>query len=298
MINFAHAQSEHDIAVVVGESAISYNDIRDRAELIIRSSGLPDSSDLRKKVMPQVIEMLIDESVKLQEAARQDVIVEEVAIDQGVSALAERNKMTLEQFMQLSKVQNVPMKSLRKQIEAEIAWGQILQNTIRPQINVTDRDIDSRLELLQASIGKTEYLVAEIFLPVDDPKKDPEIRDLANNLIREIKVNKAPFQAVAQQFSKAPGADKGGSLGWVQEGQMIEEIDGFVRTMQKSDISNPIRSLSGYHIILLRDVRTIQPDTIPSRDDVTNQIGFERLDLLQRSYLQDLKSAIFIERRV
>jgi peptidyl-prolyl cis-trans isomerase SurA len=63
-------------------------------------------------------------------------------------------------------------------------------------------------------------------------------------------------------------------------------------------VSNPIRTQTGIYILQLRKKRTLTEDALPSRDDLTNQIGFERLDRVQQRALLDLKSAAFIDRRV
>ncbi|MBI2233705.1 MAG: peptidyl-prolyl cis-trans isomerase, partial [Micavibrio aeruginosavorus] len=163
---------------------------------------------------------------------------------------------------------------------------------------VTDRDIDDRMELLQASLGKEQYLVAEIFLPVDTMAQDADTLALAQRLTREILQNKAPFQKVAAQFSQGAAAARGGDLGWVQEGQLPDPLNALVATMKEGDLSQPARSLTGYHILLLRSKRVVQAENLPTRDQVMNFIGTERLDRLQRRYLMDLKAEAFVERRV
>ena len=87
-------------------------------------------------------------------------------------------------------------------------------------------------------------------------------------------------------------------MGWVQQGQLAEELEQALAGMQQGQVSAPIRSQSGYHILLLREKRVISEETLPSEEEMMNIIGTQRLERMQRRHLQDLKTAAFIENRV
>ena len=96
----AFARSE-SIAVVVNDGAISSSDLNDRMTLIIRSSGLQDTQEIRDRVGPQVLSGLIEEELKLQEAARLEVDVSQEEIDQGFATIAKQNNFEADQFRQI-----------------------------------------------------------------------------------------------------------------------------------------------------------------------------------------------------
>ena len=115
---------------------------------------------------------------------------------------------------------------------------------------------------------------------------------------RNCRRKKAPFGPVAVQFSKAAGAEKGGTLGWIQQGQLQPELEKALFALEEGGVSDPLRLTDGVHILNLQKKRTITEDSIPKPDDMANMIGFERLDRSQQRALLDLKSAAFIDRRV
>jgi peptidyl-prolyl cis-trans isomerase SurA len=117
-------------------------------------------------------------------------------------------------------------------------------------------------------------------------------------MANELQAKKAPFGPVAVQFSKAAGAEKGGTLGWIQQGQLQPELEKALFALEEGGVSNPIRLTDGIHILNLQKKRTITEDSIPKADEMANMIGFERLDRAQQRALLDLKSAAFIDRRV
>ena len=102
----------------------------------------------------------------------------------------------------------------------------------------------------------------------------------------------------SQQFSKSAGAPQGGDLGWVGQGQLQRELDEVLPRIAVGEISNPVRTSTGYHILSVREQRVVSEENMPSREDVRSILGTQRLERLQRRYLLDLKSAAFIENRL
>ncbi len=285
------------IAAVVNEDAITITDVNDRLRLVIASAGLPNSNEIREKLKPQVMGALIEESLKFQEAHRLGIAVEQEEINKAFESVAAQNNIPADKFAAMLTKGGVSSDALKKQLESQIAWSKVVQQLLRPQVEVTDADIDNFLSRLQGTKGKKEFLLAEIFLPVEVPSEEANAQQLANKLVDQIKTGKAPFFKLAQQFSKSAGSAQGGDMGWIQEGQLPPELEQELAGVEKSQITGAIRSMTGYHILFLRDLRIISDETMPAREEVVTKIGTERLDRLQRRHLLDLKAAAFIENR-
>ena len=273
------AGKSEKIALVVNDGVITRSDVEDRLRMIMISSGLPNNAQTRNQILPQIVRTLVDEEIRMQEAEKLGVKVSEQDIANGFATVAQQNNMKPEQFKQVVRKSGVNISTLTEQIKAQVA-------------------VDARMERLNASIGKSEYLLSEIFLPVEDTKDHAKVRQLARRLSNDIRAGKVPFFKVAQQFSKAAGASTGGDLGWVQEGQLPDEVDETLPSLRRGQLSDPIQTVSGYHIILMREIRQIQAENIPDRERVRQAIGMERLERMQRRHLMDLKSAAYIENRL
>lgn len=285
------------IAAVVNADAISEADVADRLKLIIISSGMANNKETVERVMPQVLNSLIEEQLKFQEAKRNNLEITAEEIAGGFENLAKQNNMTSEQFTEVMKRAGIPKRTVENQIKSQIAWTKVIQAVLRPRVDVGESDVEARLQRLRAQLGRTEFSVSQIFLPVGGDNKEADIRLLAQKLVAELKKG-APFPAVAAQFSKAPGAQQGGALGWIQDGDLPPDLNNVIVSMDEESLSDPIRTTDGYHILWLRAKRTLTEDKIPSRDDIVNMIGLERLDREQQRHLNDLKSSAFVERRV
>lgn len=291
------AAEQFGIAATVNKDAISESDLDARMRLVFASAGLRDTKDNRAKARSQALNSLVEEQLKIQEAKRQNIDITPEDVSQGFEAIAAQNNMSGEQFAALMEKQGISKSTLLNQIKSQIAWTKVVQRVLRPKIDVSENDVKAKMERIKANIGKIEYKASEIFLPVNAEADENQTKQLANQLIEEIKNAKAPFAVVAQQFSKSASAPQGGSLGWVQEGQLPKEMDVVLKSLTEGQISPPIRGLSGFHILMLDEKRAVSGDTLPSEEDVLNSIGFERLDRLQQRYLADIRSAAFIDKR-
>ena len=285
------------IAATVNGDAITMADVTAREQLVMASSNMPDSAPMRDKLKPQVVNMLIEEDLIKQETTKLKLTVSDDEIEKGFAELAGQNKMTAEQFRDTLRQSGVSEAAVKQQIRAQLSWVQIIKAKIRPQIEITDQQIDAEMQKSKDAIGKPEYLLAEIYLPVDSPSQDGDVRQLADKLVSELQAHKGPFSAAAAQFSQSASASKGGDIGWMQEDQLSPEVGQEVAQMNPGDLAGPVHSLAGYYILLLREKREITASTLPSRDDIRQKIGMTTLDRLQRRYMLDLKSAAYVDRR-
>ncbi|MEQ8967057.1 MAG: peptidylprolyl isomerase [Azospirillaceae bacterium] len=242
------------IVAEVNADVISSSDLEGRLRLAILAAGLPIDQQTRERLTPQVLRGLIDERLRLQEAERLGIAVDEAEIDEAFAGIARQNGLTAEQFDQVLRRSNVPPATLRDQIRARLAWRDVVRQRLVPTVEIPDEAIDEELRRIEANQGKPEYRVGEIFLGVDSPQDEAEVAQFARELVSEIRAG-AEFEAVARQFSQGAGAAQGGDLGWVLQGQLPEALDTTLQDMSVGRVSDPIRTLSGFHILQLRDRR-------------------------------------------
>lgn len=298
-LSSAHAapMRSESIAAVVNDKAITSSDVDDRLRLIMASSGIPDVPEARAKFKPQVLNMLIDEQLKQQEADRLDIEISQEQIDEGFAMLAQQNNLEPEQFKKMILGSKLKIETLYDQIRAELGWGQVIASQVRPRVQVTDADIEAEMARLKETFGTDQFHVAEIFLPVTSPGEDSNVKATADRLYQQLQKEPQAFPAIARQFSQAAGSEKGGDMGWVQQGQVQPQLEAALEVMSVNQISQPVRSSTGYHILFLRDKKQLTAETMPSEDDIKQSIGGQRLARQARGYFQDLKADAFIDTR-
>jgi peptidyl-prolyl cis-trans isomerase SurA len=250
----ATAQDTLRAAIIVNDEVISELELIMRLRLALASSGLRETEEARLRLQPQVMRQLVDELLQLQEARRLGIAVDEARVDEAFGRVAANNGLTPEQLTQALLSSGILPDYLKDQIRAQIRWQAVVARRLRPQVQVDPEEIDEAVQRIAATSDQPQRLLAEIFLAVDSVEQEAEVRELAYRLHDEIKKG-ANFPAVARQFSQAASAGAGGDLGWVEAGQLPADIEEAVKALKPGDLSDPVETLNGYYLILMRDER-------------------------------------------
>ncbi len=257
------------IAAVVNDDVISMHDFLARLRMVTMLSKLPDSKDVRRRLAPEILRTLIDEKLKQQEAKRLGFTVEEQEVQQSLANLEKQNNIP-EGRLESTLLQNgISLGTLVQQIRASIAWNKVVRQRITPTIRISPEEIQEALERMRANLGQPRYLVSEIFLSVNSPEEEESVRQLAERLVQQIGEG-ANFGNLAKQFSHAATAAVGGDAGWIQKGDSEPELGAALGSMRPGQILGPLRTLTGYHILALRDVEVIEA---PKPEDITVSIA-------------------------
>lgn len=252
----AQAQDVQRIAAIVNSDVISVYDLATRIDLAITAGGLNDTAEVRRGLAPQVLRTIIDDKLKLQEAERQGVAPTPAEIETALGTIAGQNNIPLSQIDEFLAARNITRSALEAQIEAEIAWAKILNQRLRPSINITEEQIDANMTAAEQGEGNPEYLVSEIALRVDGPSDEATVRADAERIVSQLRSG-ADFAAVARQFSEASTAAGGGDLGWLRSDELAPVFQSTLRDMEVGSVSDPIRTLDGFSIIQLRERRRL-----------------------------------------
>lgn len=245
---------EQGIAATVNDAVITLGDVQDRTKLYISAGGQNVTQEQIKQAAPKVLDKLIDEVLQLQEAKKLGLEVSEQDLAAGFADIAKQNGLSADEFRaRLTQAGNNP-DSLKNQIKADIAWSRVVRRKLRPQINISEKEIDLAFDQAESGSGKTSYHLAEIFLAVSDKAREDSVREEAEKLAQQVRSG-TPFSNIARQYSQSPGAAQGGDLGWVQPGQLEDALDAALSNLRPGQISPPIRTSKGYTLLFMIDAR-------------------------------------------
>lgn len=260
----AIASAQVRVVARVNDDAITDFELKQRITFAIRSAGMQETPDLQQRLAPQILRQMIDERLQIQNSKGLGVRPTEAEINQRVAEIERSAGMQRGQFKQYLQGIGVPYEIAAQQIEASIAWTKIVRRRVRPQVEVSDAEIDDALARIRANVGKTESRVAEIFIPIDKVDQADEAKRSADRVLEQLRRG-ASFGALAQQFSQGATAQAGGDLGWVLPGSLDSALDAVVEKIPLRQVSEPIRTPAGYHILYVVDRRpfaTARPDDV------------------------------------
>ena len=268
----AHPDDSDGIAATVNDESISDYELRQRMALFIATSGLHPTAEDLKRIRSQTLDRLEDEKIQLQEAVKKHITVSPVEVDKAVNGLLDQNRLTIEQLRNILTSAGASEIALRTQITAQLAWQKAVQDQYSDLVNISPAQVDAEMRRFAEGANKPHFLVSEIFLPVANPNQDAKVLQDAQGMVGQLQAG-AQFSALAHQFSQNPAAAQGGSIGWVHEGQLSNELNGALVKMKPGEISQPVRAAGGYYILLLAQrmepegTKIAAPTTAPTNPD-------------------------------
>lgn len=225
-----------------------------RDQLQERGDQLPPEELLRE----QVIDRLVLESIQLQMGERAGIRIDDASLNQTMQQLAERNNVTLEEFRAALERDGISYNEARDQIRREMIINRVRQRRVAERIQISDQEVRNFLNSEAGQLQTApEYRLAMIVLPVPENAADQEVRGIAetaSEIYQELRAG-ADFSTLAVSRSTGDTALEGGELGWRKASEIPGPFAAAVADLQIGEVTQPIRSPMGFHILQLQDQR-------------------------------------------
>lgn len=236
---------------VVNGDPITQAEVTSRSRLFALNAGMGAAPEILTRLQPQVLRLAVDERLRIQEIQRRRIGVTDTEIAEALADIERRNNLPSGAMRNQLRNAGIQPRVLFDQIRAQIGWGRLLRQALGPLGEISEQEVNDAIASRRAQEARTEFLVSEIYLPVDDPANEAEVRRFAGEVISQIRRGSA-FPVVATQFSQAQTALSGGDLGWVGLNQLDPEVGAIVERMPAGAVSNAIRVAGGFQIVAMR----------------------------------------------
>ena len=246
----ARSQQVQRIAAIVNNEVISTYDLLSRLSMVFKSTRLRNSTKERNRIAPQILESLIEERLKIQEAKRRNVTASKRDIKRAITMIEMRSNTPAGEFENLINRGGPEAQSILERIRADIVWSKLVRRRLGPRVTIGDGEVEDVLNRLKAGQGQDEFRLAEIFVSFNLPGEEVAAKRHANQLVKDARHRGAKFSALARQFSRSATSAVGGDLGWVRSLELEPETLKIVSEMSKGQISDPVRTVMGFRIYL------------------------------------------------
>ena len=247
------------IIAIVNEDVVMQSELEQRLRAVrgqLREEGarLPPGPVLER----QVLDSLIQGRIQLQLAARAGIRVDDETLNRAINNIAAENQVSLGEFRQILEAEGYNYQQFREDIRDQITLSQLRQRQVENRINVTEREIDDFLANREfQGDAEAEIRISHILLalPAEAPAAEIEqARQGAAELRRKLLAG-ADFAETARRVSDGGNAGQGGDLGWRKIAEVPTLFAEYIPDLGKGDISEPIRSPSGFHLIRIADIK-------------------------------------------
>lgn len=245
---------------VVLESDVTAETRQIRLEAQSAGQSLPAEPVLRERVL----ERLVDREIQRQRAAEIGVAIDANSVNRAVERVARSNNMDNRQFREALIAQGFDYEQFRRNIEQELLFSRLLQREVEPRLHVSEQEIDDFLAAEQnQAAARRRYRLQHILVAIPTSATTDQVesaRDTAEGLRQRI-LEGADFAEVAAAESDGARALQGGDLGW----RTLQEVPDFLAAalvdMQPGDVSPPLQSPNGLHLVRLNETEERQAGT-------------------------------------
>lgn len=239
----AGAQNPFAPVAIVNDEIITAFDVDQRQRLLALAGNRMDANS--------VLERLINDALRLQEAARGGLRVPDIEIQKAVAAVAGRSNVSVDGLRQNLAQQGIQLATLEQQLRAEIVWAELVRDRYKSRIAISDAEIDAELGRSASSGTLVEYRLSEILVPA--PNDEAALKAMTQQIYADIRASS--FADVARRISRAPSAPQGGDVGWVPETSLTPTMAQVVGRMEVGQVSAPVLSDGGVRLVQLVDSR-------------------------------------------
>ena len=249
------------IVAIVDEDVISKRELESRIELIrndfLQSNRrLPEPETLYR----QVLEIMISDSILLQEASNRGVKITDGQLNQAMQNIARDNNMSLAAFRQALINNGFKYDGYRESVRKDLTINTLRRQYTARGSTVTEAEVDDFMHRTGSDNIEFEYQLAHILIALPDaasPEQVNTARETAKLIIDRL-ASGEPFAQLANAYSSGSNALQGGDLGWRKKTGIPSLFSEAVLKLTPGEYAGPIRSASGFHIVSLSDRRDIQ----------------------------------------
>ena len=246
------------IVALVNDDIISQSELDSALNTLLlqldKNTQLPPMAALRK----QVLDRLILKKLQLEAATLAGINVGEDQLAQTISNIAKQNNLSISQFREALEQQGMSFNSYREEIRSQLILAKLQDQEIRNRIRVSDQEVDTFLSQNAKNSGENaNYHLSHILVATPEgasPEQLQEAETKANRIVGQLR-DGADFKTMALSESDSSQALEGGDLGWRAANQLPTIFAEQVKNMAVGDVSNPIHTPSGFHIIKLNDIQ-------------------------------------------
>ena len=253
----AHAadQALDRIVAIVNDQVITASELSDqlaiaRSELARQNISLPAESALRK----QVLQHMIDTDLQLQLAKNLGVSVADSQVESEIRDIAKRNHVSVAELQRHIVASGINFAEYKAQIKKQLTVMTLQQQEVSHQVSISDAEIQAVLEKLKQHNHQLEtYHLQHILISLPDTPNPTQVTAAETQAQRVIDAfhKGQDFNKLAIAHSSGANALSGGDWGWRKA---VELPDIFLKAVEKlkpGEISPPIRTGNGFHIIRL-----------------------------------------------
>ena len=249
------------VAAIVNEGVVLKSELNRQADVIIQRATaqgieLPPADIL----MDQVLERLIVEEIQMQRADRIGVEISDQQLNTAISRIAENAGLSFETLPQVLAEDGVEYGEYRRDMRRQMILEQLRQIEVTGRISVSPREIQQCIANIEDNVVvNSSYNLSHILVSIPESASAEQISEAEEeaNLVYSQLEGGTEFGQLAIRYSDSDTGLEGGSLGWIEGRNAPTMFSDLLGDMDAGSYSKPIRAVSGFHIVKVNELRSV-----------------------------------------
>ena len=292
------------VMAIVNDEIISLYELDQRvrpyANKIKNTTSSPtEQNELLRKVREENLNLLIDEKLADQEIRRLQIRVADTEVDREIERFKSDNQLTDEEFQKVLATQGSSLEEFRREIKNQILRARLVNWEIRSKIVITHEEIEAYYNSHPEEFGsENKYFLKNILMiapAIQSQDEDAEVINRLNRIHQKL-MDGEPFDAMAREYSQAPNAVDGGSLGLISKNALAPQIQEALAPLKPGEFTDIIKTDQGYQIFYLEDFETHSADHFDKvKDKIEDKLYKQVINQQYEKGLQDLRTRAHIK---
>ena len=276
------------IVAIVDDDVVLKSELDQRMDAIVAQLTQSGTQMPPEKILEQqVLERLISERLQLTMGYDSGVRISDEELNQAIARIAASNKISVAQYIEQVTLQGSSISAMRGEIRNELTIMRVQQGKVMRRIRISEQELDNFLKSEEGRfVTSPDVNIGQILLSISSDSNRKSIDQVvgrADLLFNQIEQG-ADFRAIAIANSADQSALQGGDLGWRKMAQLPGVFIDAVEKLDIGEVSQPIRSAAGYHLIKLYERRGGEEQLVEQH--------FARHILIKPNQIRDQKTTI------
>ena len=252
------AETINKFVAVVNDEVITQQDVDQLLAVMYAQYSQEFKGDELLQKMEQVkkdiLNQIVEDKLVLSRAKELGIKITEAEIDERLDYI-KKGFPSEEEFYKTLETQGVTMSNLKDRYRDQIMMKKLVDYEVRSKISVLPSDVSAYYEKHRSDFREGDkYRVKNILIKAKDDVSAELTKVEIDDIYKKLKEG-GNFDELAKQYSQGPNAEKGGDMGYIEKGQMLEILDNVIFKLKPGEFSEPVKSEIGYHIFKVEDIQ-------------------------------------------
>lgn len=292
------------VAAVVNDDMITYSEVSERAaaEMAALEAEGQATPERKASALKHALDELIADRLLVAEEKNAGIEVGDQEVELAVDDVRKQNNMDAATFERALASKGQTLGSFKDKMRRDLGAMKLIGQKVRAKIKITDEDVKvayaSKAKMDEADVEvHARHIVIQVAKDAGaEVEKEAQVR--AEALTKRARAGE-DFAELAKKYSEGPSKADGGDVGFFKRGEMVAAFDKVAFTLKPGEVSDPVRSPFGWHVIQVLERRAGSAKPFDQvKDELRERLWREQMQRHTEQFVADLRKQAVVDVKI